>query len=267
MKKIHFINYAKLFRRSMKVAFLLALIFSYSCEQNEMESIVTGKVTLNISNGLFTGVDKAENLMGKVYFCDFPGNPPVEVPVKFFVRFLDPGTSNVLHEFEGVTDLMISFEIPLAVYDVEVSSYQGETVPRKSKDMILYQKEFGIDFTLQDEVSLSVFPVQTLVLIAKKNMQPGNKPRFKTEFDAIVSELFEINEDYYGAYIAPENDGGFPEFFNGEIEMTDSAGKSKKVNEPWQRGKLVKYMNCPDAETGIQVASGSFSEFIDTTIN
>lgn len=238
-----------------------------SCEKQIEPADNSGVITLNIENTLFTENSSSKSSLEKVYFCEFPGNPPVEVPVSYYVRFFKPETDEVEYEFSGITDLSISFEIPLSVYDVEVSSYQGVRVPRKSKDMILYQKVFGVDFTTESEVSLGVIPVQTLVLIAKKNLKPGDRPKFKTEFDVMVSDLFEINEDYYGAFVAPEYQGEFPEFFNGEIEMIDASGKNNKVAEVWQRGKVVKYMNCPDAETGIQVGSGNFTELIDIIVN
>lgn len=268
-----FMNFALLIKAGLRkwnvfsgIIIFIMLLPVTGCEKQEVAEQKAGVITLQIKNTLFTESIDSKNEATKVYFCEFPGNPPVDIPVSFYVRFYEPGTSDALYEFEGINDLTSSFEIPLDTYDVEVSSYSGLVVPRKSKDMILHQKLFDVDFTDQNEVTLGVVPVQTLVLIARQNLKPGNQPKFKTEFDADVSDLFEINNEYYGAFVAPEYAGGFPENFSGEIEMTDSAGKSQKVNEVWQRGKLVKYMNCPDAETGIQVASDEFTNIIDTII-
>lgn len=237
---------------------LIAVLTAVSCskEDSPMEEpqLVMGQVELDLTNVLVekSTIGAKDSDVMYATSCQFPDLPTITIPDLFTVKFMKNGAE--VYSFGGVSAGSNTFDIALDAYDVEVVS-DNYSADVSSSDVILESDVQNIDFRTQKTLNVLLNTKQSLILVAKDNLDPVYTPNIlhPTTFQPYI--LADISTDYWGIYVKSDD------FSGGILKITDSQGNAIDTNLPTlDYGALYRYIACPDSEVGISVATGIFED-------
>ncbi|THD67673.1 hypothetical protein E7Z59_08430 [Robertkochia marina] len=238
----------------LQIAFLAVIFLSCSKDEDTPMQQETGTVSIELTNVLvdqeYIGA-KGASVMNATS-CQFPDLPTITIPSLFTVKFKKNGAD--AYVFNDVTAGTNAFDVVLDQYDIEVISNNYNPNP-VTLEVILESDVQTVDFRTQKTLNVLMNTKQSLILLARENVDISNGNTTLTAPDATVTGLTLGYTDYVGVYVKSDV------FSGGTLSFQDTQGTIWNETLPTlEYGKIYRYLVCPDSEVGISVATGIFED-------
>lgn len=252
---------------------LITILIITSCSKDEnqnefhTEEFEVGEVTLNLSTLFIDKGDLGNKQILNASICgEWPVMPSVNTnPTLFTIIFSDPeGTSDsIIFENVDISSGNPSFQIPLKLYDVDVTSIGGNALTLEPH----FRGYTSADFKITPVVNITVSPSQAWYLIDASDINIDT-----IQFTEIVDgftepstgNFYSYGTDWIGGFIGVFN---YIESYEVIISFEDTRGTpyTTTISNP-NKGEVYRIQVCPESETGISVQEGGFENFNDTSL-
>lgn len=193
------------------------------------------------------------------YDCTYPEMPQITLPEAFQVRFKNnPLRPDEEFVFWPVAAGQTTFDIPLGIWDIEVSSWNdrdGE-IPSFGSMPVFYdliqQQDLGKDAV----ADITVQSISSAVFLANRNLGDGFTPGIRLGGSLEEHALSLNNAGSYWVvfpYLGPET------LLNSyELITEDVEGKRVVTTSQQQASKVYRFMVCPGGGQSAKTISNSF---------